>query len=260
MANDQSNGRTQQGIKSIEIGARVLSALELGRGPLGLSEVAKASDLQPAKAHRYLASLVRTGLASQDVGTGLYDLGPAARRIGTESLRRVDSVRVAQTRATELREASGHTVNLSVWGEHGPTMVFWETGDHTLPMVIRIGSTLPLLDSAVGQVFLAHLPAKATTAVLAAQQKDGATGSLSPAETAALKRRVREGGYSVTKNQMIFGLAALSAPVFGAGGELELALTIVLPARLLTAADSKRLAKQLVGHARGISAELGHTG
>ncbi|MBV9309274.1 MAG: helix-turn-helix domain-containing protein, partial [Solirubrobacterales bacterium] len=63
-----------QGIKSIEVGARVLLALEQGRGPMALTEVARAADLHPAKVHRYLASLVRTGFASQNRATGLYDL------------------------------------------------------------------------------------------------------------------------------------------------------------------------------------------
>lgn len=260
MATERAAENNQQGIKSIEIGSRVLLALEQGRGPLALSEVAKAAGLHPAKAHRYLTSLVRTGLASQDASTGMYDLGPAARHLGVESLRRVDSVRVAQTRVTELRDATGHTVNVSVWSEYGPTMVSWDTGTHLLPMVIRVGSTLPLLDSAVGYVFMAHLPAAMTTDVLKSQQEQGATRTLPAKEVEALKRQIREDGYGTTRNQMIFGLAALSAPVFGADGQIEAALGIILPARMMTAAESKRLAKQLVAHADSISRELGYAG
>jgi IclR helix-turn-helix domain len=57
-----------QGINSIQIGARVLQALEEGRGPIPLAEVARRSGLHPAKTHRYLTSLVRSGLASQRHG------------------------------------------------------------------------------------------------------------------------------------------------------------------------------------------------
>ncbi|HWC09535.1 MAG TPA: IclR family transcriptional regulator C-terminal domain-containing protein [Solirubrobacterales bacterium] len=56
---------------------------------------------------------------------------------------------------------------------------------------------------------------------------------------------------------MIFGLAALSAPVFGADGQLEVALTVVLPAKMLTAAETRRLAKLLLAHADSIARELG---
>lgn len=260
MATERAGENNQQGIKSIEIGSRVLLALERGRGPLTLSEVAKSADLHPAKAHRYLTSLVRTGLASQDATTGMYDLGPAARHLGVEALRRVDSVRVAQTRVTELRDATGHTVNLSVWSEYGPTMVSWDTGTHLLPMVIRVGSNLPLLDSAVGYVFMAHLPAAMTADVLRHQQEQGSTRKLPAAEVEALKKQIRSDGYGSTRNQMIFGLAALSAPVFGADGQIELALGIILPAQMMTATESKRLAKQLLAHADAISRELGYAG
>jgi DNA-binding IclR family transcriptional regulator len=257
MAAESGGENSQQGIKSIEIGARVLLALEQGRGPLTLSALAKAADLHPAKAHRYLTSLVRTGLASQDASTGMYDLGPAARHLGVEALRRVDPVRVAQARATELRDATGHTVTLAVWSEHGPVMVSWDTGTHLLPMVVRVGSVLPLLDSGVGYVFMTHLPAAMTAAPLRAQQEQGATRALPAAEVEKLKEEVRRDGYGRTRNQMIFGLAALVAPIFGADGQIELAIGLVLPAQLMTEKDSKPLAKQLCAHADSISRELG---
>ena len=179
----------QQGIKSIEVGARVLRALERGRGPLALSEVAKGAELHPAKTHRYLTSLVRTGLASQDPASGLYDLGPAARELGVEALRRVDSVRTASTFALDLRDETGHTVNLSVWSDGGPVMVGWDAGAHLLPIVIRLGSILPMLDSAVGHVFLGHLPKSVTNPVIKAQQRQGATQEMSAAEVEALRER-----------------------------------------------------------------------
>jgi hypothetical protein len=39
----------QQGIQSIEVGAQVLRALEAGRGPMALSEVARNCAMHPAK-------------------------------------------------------------------------------------------------------------------------------------------------------------------------------------------------------------------
>lgn len=259
MPAEKSGGSHQQGIRSIEIGSRVLLALEQGRGPLPLSAIAEASDLHPAKAHRYLASLTRVGLASQDAASGMYDLGPAARRLGVEALRRADPVRLGHSRAIELRDATGHTVSVSVWSDNGPMMVSWDTGTHPLPMVIRIGSTLPLLDSTAGHVFVAHLPAAKTAGVLAAQQKLGATRALPAKEVEALKKQIRADGYSSARDQMIVGQAALSAPVFGPDGEIELALGLILPARMMTAAETKRLAKQLVAQADSLSAELGYT-
>lgn len=260
MAAERASEGNQQGIKSIEVGSRVLLALERGRGPMTLSEVARGSELHPAKAHRYLTSLVRTGLASQDATTGMYDLGPASRHLGVEALRRVDSVRTASTFALDLREETGHTVNLAVWSDGGPVLVAWDTGTHLLPIVIRLGSTLPMLDSAVGYVFLAHLPKSMTADVVRAQQRQGATRAMPAAEIEELRAEIRDAPYASTRNQLIFGLAALAAPVFGADGGIELVMGIVLPARMMSAKEAAPLGRRLRAVADRASRELGFGG
>lgn len=259
MTGEREGRSTNQGIQSIEVGSRVLLALEQGRGPMTLSDVAAGSSLHPAKAHRYLVSLVRVGLASQSVDTGLYDLGPASRALGIEALRRTDSVSVVSSHAVSLRDETGHTTNVAVWSDAGPSLVRWDTGAHALPIVVRVGSTLPLLDSAVGCVFLAYLPFSTTGEVLNAQQKQAATRTISARETRELVEQVRRDGLSRTKNQMIVGLAALATPVFGADGTLEAVLGLVLPSRLMTTVESKRLGSLLRASGDRASQELGLT-
>lgn len=260
MTADRLQDSLPQGIKSIEVGARVLLALERGRGPMPLSEVARRANLHPAKVHRYLASLVRTGLASQSVTTGLYDLGSASRHLGVEALRRIDAVSAVSAHAVDLRDQTGHTVNVGVWMDGGPTLVRWDTGAHALPIVVRVGSTLPLLDSAVGCVFLAHMPDALTSEVLKTQQQQGTTRSAPAAEVRAIKEATRTDRFSSTINQMILGLAALGAPVFGADGALEVVLGLVLPSRMMTAREAKRLGALLCLTADCASQELGFGG
>jgi DNA-binding IclR family transcriptional regulator len=257
---EKAEASSQQGIKSIEVGARVLRALERGRGPMSLSEVAKRADLHPAKAHRYLTSLTRTGLASQDASSGLYDLGAEARALGVEAVRRADPIRIASTFAIELRDETGHTTNLSVWSEGGPVLVGWDAGTHLLPIVIRLGSTLPMLDSAVGHVFLAQLAKAVTAPVVKAQQQQGATRKMTAAEVDELRRANRDAPFAHTVNRMIFGLAALAAPVFGAGGGIELVLGMVIPGGLATEREIERLGTGVRAAADRASRELGFDG
>jgi len=249
-----------QGIKSIEVGARVLLALEQGRGPITLTEVARRADLHPAKVHRYLASLVRTGLASQSPTSGLYDLGPASRHLGVEALRRTDAVSAVSAHAVDLRDQTGHTVDVGVWTDAGPMLVRWDTGAHALPIVVRVGSTLPLLDSAVGIVFLAYLPDSTTRDVLKTQQRQGTTHTMSAADVRDIKQSTRAEGFGRTINKMIFGLAALGAPVFGPDGALEVVIGLVLPSHLMTAPEARRLGAVLVATADRASHELGYEG
>jgi DNA-binding IclR family transcriptional regulator len=257
MAMEQVQETTQQGIQSVEVGSTVLLALERGRRPQTLSEVAKRSGLHPSKAHRYLVSLVRTGLASQDVTTGMYDLGPAARHLGVEALRRTDPVSTASAYAVDLRDETGHTVYVAVWSDAGPMIVRRDTGAHALPIVVRVGSTLPLLDSAIGYVFLTYLPKSMTTEVLKIQQDQKATRTIPAKDADALTESVRRDQFASTTNQMIFGLSGLAAPIFGPDGDLELVFGVVLPTRMATAAEAKRLGRRLRSTADRASQELG---
>ena len=52
----------QQGVQSVEVGARLLKAIGAASAPLMLKELAAAARMPPAKAHRYLVSLARCGL------------------------------------------------------------------------------------------------------------------------------------------------------------------------------------------------------
>jgi DNA-binding IclR family transcriptional regulator len=259
MAAEDERGTTNQGIKSIEVGARVLGALERGRGPMSLSEVAAGAGLHPSKVHRYLVSLVRTGLAAQSVETGLYNLGPVARALGVEALRRTDPVSVVSAYAMALRDESGHTVNVAVWGDAGPELVRWDTGAHALPIVVRVGSVLPLLDSAVGLVFFTYLDTATTAEVLRSQQEEEATGRRTAAELREIAESVRRDGFAATRNKMILGLSALAAPVFGADGSLEAVIGLVLPTRLMTEDEASGSGKLVRETAHRASQDLGFT-
>jgi DNA-binding IclR family transcriptional regulator len=248
----------QQGIQSVEIGARVLGALETGRGAMTLSEVARGSDMSAAKAHRYLVSLVRAGLAARDPRTGRYDLGPSARRLGIEALRRTDAESLVSVRALRLRDETGHTVDVASWTDGGPVITRWESGRHALPMVVRIGSVLPLLDSALGLVFLAHLPPAQSAGALAAQQERQETRTLAPAEQHELLAEVRHRGYASALNNMIYGMGAYGAPVFGADGSLALAVGLAVPARLVAEGRATGLVDDLLTATADASAALGH--
>lgn len=250
----------QQGVQSVEIGMHVLAALERGGGPMPLSKIAAVCRLAPSKTHRYLVSLVRTGFVAQEADTGLYNLGPAARTLGVEALRRVDEVGTASRHAAGLRDRTGHTVYLALWTDAGPSLVRQDHGWYPLPIMVRVGSILPVLDSAIGRAFLAYLPEPMTAPVLRAQQRRKETSDLSPQRYAQVLEEIRSTGLSTVRGSLIAGLNVVAAPTFGADGRTEVVIAVAMPARFDRDEEFRRVGDLLVATARTVSTELGHSG
>lgn len=235
----------------------VLEALEGGLGPMSLTNIAAACGMQPSKTHRYLVSLVRAGLIAQSPASGLYDMGPALRRLGAEALRRMDEVGLVSQHLPGLRDRTGHAVNLAVWGDYGPVVVRWEYGSYALPITVRVGATMSLLASSIGRVYLSYLPATLTEPVLLTQSQDGGA-HFGPDEIKSIKSATRRDGYALTSGGVVPGVSSLAAPVFGTGDSLPLVVAIVLPARHATGSLITNLADELLATTSAMSAELGH--
>jgi DNA-binding IclR family transcriptional regulator len=250
--------RQQQGIQSVEIGMDVLAAIEAQGGPATLSELSASAGMPASKTHRYLVSLMRVGLVVQDPQSNLYDLGPRARRLGLEALRRNDEISLASGHVTRLRDRVGHTTNLSVWTDLGPTIVRWDTGWHALTITFQAGSVLPLLESSVGRVFLTFLPAEQTRDVLARQQEEQQTRTLPKREVEAIKRSVAETGIAYTSQALVPALAALAAPVLGDDGQLRMVIGLAFPSRMADKRAIAGLTADLRSVVHDISVNLGY--
>lgn len=236
---------------------RALEAIERLRGPAALSAIAAEAGMSPSTTHRYLVSLARVGLVEQGARTSLYDLGPAARRLGTEAIRRSDEVSAATAHAVSLRDGTGHTVNICVWTDGGPTVMRWEYGRYPLPIIARVGSTLPVVDSSVGQVFLTYLPRSVTRSVLRTQQRYRETSAVSADELETIRTRVRAHGIAKTVNGVVPGLVVVAAPAFGPGGALSVVFGCAVLARLARTSELNRVQQDLKRTADAFSRELG---
>ncbi|MTD58932.1 IclR family transcriptional regulator [Amycolatopsis pithecellobii] len=256
---EPSRADPRQGIQSVEIAMTVLQAIEAGRGPMSLTQIAQCCGMGASKAHRYLVSLCRVGLAVQSQRSGLYDLGPAMRRIGIESLRRMDEVGLASEYLPGLRDRTSHAVNLAVWGEAGPVVVRWDYGAHALPITVRVGATLPLLTSSVGLVYLTHLPETMTRPVLDAEIAGRSVKAPDEKWFDDVRRKVREQGLAVTSGGVIPGIMSIAAPVFSPGDTIPLVVAVAMPERLADDATVALVERELARTVEAISVDLGTT-
>jgi DNA-binding IclR family transcriptional regulator len=253
--------RSQQGIQSIEIGGRLLGALAGAARPLMLKELAAAAQMSAPKAHRYLVSLVRTGLVEQDAASGRYDLGAFALELGLASLARLDPVRLGLEAIERLRDAIDVTVALAVWGDRGATVVRWLESSQPVNAALRTGAVLPLTRSATGRSFLTFVPPSATAALVKAELAVNAREGLGPKTRAAVDQIVAETrarGIARSENELMQGISGLAAPVFDANGAMVLAMIALGYAGAFDARPDGDTAKALRAAAAELSRRLGH--
>jgi len=139
-------------------------------------------------------------------------MGPSMRRLGAESLRRMDEAGLASEYLPGLRDRTGHAVNLAVWGDHGPIIVRWDYGSYALPITVRVGATLPLLSSSAGRIYLAQLPAALTDPVLLSQAETAEQTGLTDADLEQIKAHARPDGFVVTAGGVLAGVSSVAAP------------------------------------------------
>ena len=221
----------QHGVQSFEVGAAVLRAVVRGQQRLmTLKDVAAAAEMPPSKAHRYLVSLIRTGLIEQDPLTSRYKLGPFALDIGLVALDRIDRVRLGLTAISDLRDRINETVGLAVWGDHGPVIVRWERPQRPITVNVVTGTSLPLLTSASGRVFAAWLPKNQTAVQITKELKARAKLSslTTRGEVEVLFAKIRADGVApVTQHYVFDGVNAVAAPVFNFKNQITMSIAVV---------------------------------
>jgi DNA-binding IclR family transcriptional regulator len=250
-------------IQSITIGVRLLQAIEKSDISLSLKEISESVGMPTGQAHLYLASLKMTGLVVQDPASSRYSLGPFALQLGLSALRNLDVVELAKEYMNEIRDQTGETVYLSVWGNRGATIVLRLDGKRPLPMTVRVGYNLPLIGSATGKIFLSYLPAEITEQHVRDEQehqkKTREARSKDSQQLLKIRVDVRKKGYAETDNLRQFtGFSGLAAPVFDHESELCAVLTVIGPKGQIDVSANGGTLRVLRRGALELSSRLGY--
>ncbi|WP_321953455.1 IclR family transcriptional regulator [Paraburkholderia bannensis] len=258
MATSSTRTSSRQTVQSAEIGAEILKALARLGPAASLSGLAEAAGMAPAKAHRYLQAMIASGLAAQERQSGRYTLGPEAIKIGMAAIAQIDVVGGISELLPDLRDETGHTCFLAVWGNQGATVVRTMESIGEVTILTRTGSKMPLLRSATGLMFAAWLSPRVRDAEalnepaeLQAQLHDPASPLNTRLET------IRRSGISSVKGLMVPGIDAMAAPVFDARSEIVAVLTLIGTDNALDPSPEGVHGSKLAEIARIASARLG---
>lgn len=223
-------------IQSISIAARFLNALASAPGPLPLSTLSRETETGMSTAHRYLQSLIKEGLAVQDRGSGLYDLGPMALNIGISAVKRIEPVEIAARYMKTLAQTVAASGGVAIWTDRGPTLVRWyRSADYSINS-LGLGDVLPLDNTACGLMFQAFLPAETVEKARRLQPAHfrGPTVARSRLE------EIREYCWVEMTSHLLSGVTGQAAPVFDAQRELVCVMTTVADLGQARSAEEKQ--------------------
>jgi DNA-binding IclR family transcriptional regulator len=239
-----------------------LRALAAGGGTRPLKELAAATGLARAKVHRYLTSLRNAGFVIQHTDTGHYQIGPAIIEIGLIGLRRINPVAEVCNALPALRDQINQTVTAAVWGENGPIVVGMQENDDWLTMNVRVGSHLPILTTAIGRTFLAHLPQHVTRPLVLREQREAQVKKIalpSAQEIGALISEIRFRRLARAPSALLPGVDAIAAPVFNDHGDIVSVICVVARANAEITGWNGSAVRALTEMTARISAQLGYT-
>ncbi len=251
----------KNGVQSFEIGMAILRAISGGHRAMMLKEIAAAADMPASKAHRYIVSLVRSGLVEQDPLTSRYDLGPFALSLGLVAVDRLDRIKLGLSAISDLRDEVNQTTALAVWSDNGPVIIRSMRPYRPITVNVVTGTALQVLTSSSGRAFAAWLPA-ATTAALMSRERaaKGLPAELqSTASVEAMLADVRRDGVSIVNDyHLVPGVAAAAAPVFNFQHEITLSMLVIGVKSMIDLSLQGPVITALKHSAQALSLRLGH--
>jgi len=268
-AKPRSRGRPKtanpRGIQSTVSSLDVLKVMVAHSEPMHLREIAAAAGRGTSSVYRYLVSFVEAGLVKQEEGSGRYDLGPMALKLGLAALRRIDGVAAATEELARLVkniDADGH---VTIWGSNGPTVLRWLGRPSDIVVRVQEGWVLSLMGSSTGRTWAAYLPKDMLDAAVRHEfeTRPASAGSGTRAERrkalAQAIERIRAQGYSYATGELRNGVDALCAPIFDRHGTMVYAITLVSQNPGLTPPHHPEVVEQLLASTRSVSELMGAT-
>ncbi|HZE06182.1 MAG TPA: IclR family transcriptional regulator [Solirubrobacteraceae bacterium] len=244
-----------RGTTAIDRGAELLVRVLEAEQPVALTDLASASGIPKSTASRLVSALERQGLVEQDGERGRLRPGPAILRVAERSMLERNLIELARASLDALSEASGETINLAVPARHGVEHVAQVDGRHFLGAGQWLGRTVDFHCTANGKLFMAFgrttMPARPLAALTPKTITD-------PGELRRNLADVRREGFAEAIDELEAGLAAIAAPVRGAGGEVVAALSISGPTIRMTPDRIAELKPILIEEANTLSRRLGN--
>lgn len=212
----------ETGTRTVERALTLLTAVAQEGGTL--SQLARAAELSPSTASRLLGTLVGQELVHRDEH-GRYGAGARLRRLAAATLRSDPVYELAGPHLEALAGETGETANLAVAADpHHAVYLRQAISPRLVQTAGWVGRTVPTRGTALGAALRGSLDGRPYVA---------RAGVVEPE------------------------VVSIAAPVYGPGGEIAAALSVLAPAYRSPSSRVDACGRAVARHAAELSRELG---
>lgn len=249
--------RSDEGVKAAGITMRILELLAI-HDDVGVTEIARVTEMTKPRAYRHLRTLLGLGYAVQRDGSERYARGPKllalARVIGQSAEDGI--IELARPVLQVLHESFDHSFNLSLVYGDSASIVESLPGKGLVGITVKLGEPLPLHSTAAGKLILADRLAKEGALSGGALTRFTQYTITEPAALRAELSKVARQGWADAPEQVVLGINAVSVPVLDQRGELVAMISAMDSIQFIPSAPPVKLVDALQGAAAAVSKKL----
>ena len=248
-------------IQSVQRATDIISLFCKSPRRLGVTEIAGALGLNKGTAWGLVTTLEQQGFLQQDQDTRKYGVGPKLFELGMVYIGNLEINVKGARPAQNLAARTGLTARIGIFDNGSVLITYLAVPRSEDYLSHQIGPRTPAYCSAIGKAMLANMePAELKDYLRSVELVAPTRGTItSRAQLKTDIEETHERGYSITREEMIPGLAALGAAIFGRNRELVGAISISETPEIVLGKRMEKLGYELMRAAADISLEMGYS-
>ncbi len=229
---------------------------------MGVTDLARRTDLLPSDVHRILSSLQAYGYIEQDQHTRRYHLGNTLLRLGRTTLQRRELCEAGRPLLKRFSERIGATTHMAIFDSRALEVFLVEQIDSPGELLIkpRLGFPAALHSTALGKTIMACMDRQISSCAVkhSGLIKSTKHTIMDPAALEAEFAKIREQGYGVDREESLQGACCLGAPVRDDTGTVIGSISASMRADRFHQWYEPRLASLIKSTAAELSAAIGY--
>ncbi|MDJ0760579.1 MAG: IclR family transcriptional regulator C-terminal domain-containing protein [Woeseiaceae bacterium] len=211
-------------LSTLARGLSVLRVFTKERPEMTLSEVAVATELNPAVARRCLHTLVELGYVGKE--GKMFLLTPEVMGFASAFLESMNLEEVVQPHLQKVRDKTGDSASLAVYSNQEILYLVHVSTFRMVRMGAGVGTRFPVYPTSLGRVLLAFQPEGRIEDYFDSVELKKLTSQTVTSVPRLRKtlREVRNNGFASIQDELDYGIVSVAVPIFAPDGDILAAI------------------------------------